>query len=689
MKFFYISTPENFPALKRIIYKMRLTAFIVMLFSFNVSATIYSQNTTLSLDVRNKSIKEILFRIEKMSEFRFIYQSEKINLDKKVSVRVKAQTVESILNRIFEHEDVTYEITENNLILINPNKKSPGNNMIIHETFQQKITVTGIVLDHYGETIIGANVIEKGTTNGITTDIDGRFSLNVGEDAVLQISYVGYIPQEIPVKNQRDFTITLVEDFLKLEEVVVVGYGIQKKINLTGAVSSINSKDLTVAPVANTTNALAGRLPGLTVIQSSGQPGSDGASLNIRGFSSPLIIVDGVEAAFHTIDPNMIESVSILKDGSASIYGSRAGNGVILVTTKRGMQQKPVITFSSNLTLQGVTSMPEPTSAGQYAELEREKWIQSGRPKEQAPFTEEQIRKYYDGSDPQYPNTNWHKELTRDWAPQQQYNISVRGGSEAIKYYGFIGYLNQQSMWKNNGGYYNRYNLQSNIDASISKNLSFQLDLAAIVEDKIFSSRPQSAGGDNVWQDYWNTLPIYPATLPDATKVSYADGGGTGGAHVTSNYKLKGHNKWDNQNFKGTGTLIYKVPGISGLSAKLLVNAIVNYNKTSTFSKPVRYYRYDIASDTYTLAGSLGNTAQLSVNSDRNRSITTQASLNYDKDFSTCIMFRRLCYLKGLISKKTGSRQAVIIFYRLPSNSYMQETTVRRKITVVHRKTEE
>ncbi|MDR1097715.1 MAG: TonB-dependent receptor [Tannerella sp.] len=629
---------------------MRLTVLALMLCSIHISASMYSQNTKLSLDVRKTSIKEILFQIEEMSEFRFIYQSEKVNLNRKISVKVKDQTVETILKRILSGENVIYEITESNLILINPDRKSPGNKTatVRESQQQQKITVTGLVQDQFGEVIIGANVIEKGTANGITTDADGKFTLQVGENAVLQISYIGYTSQEITVGSRRDFFVTLTEDTQKLEEVVVVGYGTQKKLNLTGAVSSIGSKALTVAPVANTTNALAGKLPGLTVIQNSGQPGSDKASLNIRGFDAPLIIVDGVQAEFHTIDPSMIESVSVLKDGSASIYGSRAGNGVKLITTKRGMQQKATITFSSNLTMQGITSMPKPTSAGQYAELEREKWIQSGRPAEQAPFTEEQVRKYYDGSDPQYPNTDWYGVLVRDWAPQQQYNLSVRGGGESIKYYGFIGYLNQQSMWKTNGGKYDRYNLQSNIDAAITKNLNFQLDLATIVETQFFPVRPQGAGADNVWQDFWNTLPIYPATLPDPTKVSYADGGGTGGAHVSSNSGLTGHRKSDNQNFKGTASLNWQVPGVPGLSAKALVNAIINYNKSSVFSKPVEYYRYDIASDTYTLAGAFGNSAQLSVRNDRNWSITTQASLNYDRTFAGAHHVTLLALFEGI-----------------------------------------
>lgn len=622
--------------------KNRILKTILCLLIYFISGSIYAQ---INVSEKNKSIREIIYTIEKVSDYNFFFNNDMSGLDKKTTIHLSGSSIEDVLKNLLKDTDIAYAIKEDNQVVLT-NLNISENNDPKNSQQTPGRHIKGTVVDAQGEPVIGANVIEKGTTNGVITDVDGNFSVQVAENAVLQISYIGYNQQEIPVRNQNYITITLLEDLQALDEVIVVGYGTQKKVNLTGAVSSINNKALTVAPVANTTNALAGRLPGLTVIQNSGQPGSDEASLNIRGFNNlqtkrngqsyndgPLIIVDGIEAPFRTIDPNMIESITILKDGSASIYGSRAGNGVILVTTKRGIQQKPTFTFNSNLTLQGVTSMPRPTSAGQYAELEREKWIQSGRPVEQAPFTEEQVRKYYDGTDPQYPNTDWYDELVRDWAPQQQYNLSVRGGSEAVKYYGFIGYMNQQSMWKKNGGNYNQYNLQSNIDATISKNLSFQLDLAAIINDRKFPARGQGAGGDNVWQDFWNTLPIYPATLPDPTKISYADGGGTGGAHVTSNYNLMGYNKWDNQNFKGTGTINYKIPGVPGLTAKLLVNAIVNYKKETTFNKPVKYYRYDIASDTYTLAGALGNTAQLSVRDDRNSSITTQASLNYDKTF--------------------------------------------------------
>ncbi|MDR1171069.1 MAG: TonB-dependent receptor [Bacteroidales bacterium] len=621
---------------------MKISILLLTVGIFSLSASVYSQDARISIRIQDESINDVLATIKAQTSYSFWFDVNDVDVEQRVSLNISDETVKSVLSQTLKDQDVDFAMYGNHIIIA---KKGTFGSLAA----SQGITVTGTVTDNAGEPMPGVNVVVQGTTTGVVTGSDGKYSISVPDkNAVILFSFIGYSSQETTVGDRTLINVSMVEDTREIEEVVVVGYGVQKKETLTGAVSKISSKDLTVAPVANTTNALAGRLPGLTVIQQSGQPGSDGSSLNIRGFDSPLVIVDGVEAAFHTIDPNMIESISVLKDGSASIYGSRAGNGVILVTTKRGVQQKPVFTFTTNLTLQGITSMPKPTSAGQYAELEREKWIQSGKPEEQAPFTEEQIRKYYDGSDPQYPNTDWYGELVRNWTPQQQYNLSVRGGSENVKYYGFIGYLNQQSMWKNNGGHYDRYNMQSNIDASINKNLSFLLDLAAIVESKIFPVRPQSAGGDNVWQDFWNTLPVYPAHLPDPSLVSYADGGGTGGAHVTSNYELMGYNKWDNQNFKGTGTLLYKVPGVTGLSAKLLVNAIVNYNKVSVFSKPVKYYTYDIASETYTLRGALGNMAQLNTTQNRNLSITTQASLNYDRTFAGAHHITALALFEGI-----------------------------------------
>lgn len=637
------------PCHKKALRRMKTTLLFLFFFATGLFATeVHSQVARVTLDMKNASIRDVLREIEKQSDYLFIFSPNEIDLNKKTSLNMKDKMVSEVLTTIFKHTDIAYAMEGNNIMLLK-----------VAEVFQQnKKNITGTVTDIHGDPIIGANIMEKGTSNGSITDIDGKFAILVNDvENLLLVTYLGYQSQEISIKNKLSLSVVLIEDTQLIDEVVVVGYGTQKKGNLTGSVSMVSSKELTVAPVGKTTNALAGRLPGLVAVQSSGMPGSDEAKLKIRGFDEPLVIVDGVEAPFLSIDPNIIESISILKDGSASIYGSRAGSGVILVTTKRGINQKPTITFSANLSFQGITAMPKTVNAGQYAELMTEKWLHEGRDPDKVPFTTEQIQKYYDGTDPQYTSTNWYNEIIRDWSPMQQYNLSVRGGSESIKYYGFIGYMEQESMFKKNGGGYKRYNIQSNIDATINKNLSFRLDAAGIIENDIASIRVR----DNAqWADFWSTIPIYPATLPDPTKISYADGSGTGGAHVSTNYDLYGYDKRENQNYKITGTLIYKVPGVSGLTAKLLVNSIANYNKITRFSKPIDFYTYDIASETYTLTASMGSKANLDSKYSKNYSITTQASLEYDKIFNKKHHLTALALFEGIDSQGDwlqGSRE--------------------------------
>jgi TonB-linked SusC/RagA family outer membrane protein len=496
---------------------------------------------------------------------------------------------------------------------------------------QQKLTVTGNVVTENNIPLAGVSVNVLGASLGTTSDDGGRFTIQLNRGDTLVLSFVGYEQKQIFVNNEKDVAnISMKSTASSLGEVVVVGYGTQKKETVTGSIASVKGEQLTVAPVASTANTLAGRLPGLVSIQSSGQPGSDAASLSIRGFGGALVIVDGIESSFNNIDANEIESISILKDGSASIYGARAGNGVILVTTKRGKIGKPSITLNSSETLQSITVMPKPASSGQYAEMKSEAWLQSGQPASTVPYTPEQIEKYYKGTDPLYPNTDWYNVLIRNWAPQQQHNLSVRGGSDRIKYYGFVGFLDQQTIWKKNGGDYKRYNMQSNIDARILDNLSLQLDISSIYEDRKFPWRPQSAGANTVWQDYWNTLPIYPATLPDPTKISFANGGGTGGAHVITNSAIAGYDNTVSQNLKGTIALNYYVKSVKGLSAKAFVNISQNYSTNKHFTRPVKFYTYDPVSKIYSLAGALGSRASLSLVDNKGKTITGQFSLNYD-----------------------------------------------------------
>lgn len=584
--------------------------------------------TSVTLGLKNEPLKAAFSKIEKQTSFRFAFVESQVSSVPPLNIPLETRTLRQTLNLLFANTRLGYTVNKNSIVVIE--KRSmvwPGE---LVDTIRE---VSGTITTPDGQPLSGISVMIKGTKRGSVTDNAGNFRIqNVNETSVLVLTGAGYKAMEIPVGSRTEINATLEAEVRQLDDVVVVGYGKQKKINLTGAISSVKGAELTTAPLASTANTLAGRLPGLVSLQSSGQPGADAARLSIRGFGNALIIVDGVETEFNNIDPNQIESISILKDASAAIYGSRAGNGVILVTTKRGSTGKPTITLNSSYTGQGITAFPKMSSSGQITEMSREAWLNSGRPEAGAPYTAGQVRKFYEGTDPQYPNTDWYNILIRKWAPQQQHNLSVRGGSDKIKYYGFLGFLDQGAIWKSgNGGNYKRFNLQSNIDAKISDNLSLQLDLAATNEYRRFPWRSQEKV---LWTDFWQTFPMYPATLPDPAKYSFAQGGGTGGAHLMTNSDIAGYDNTDNQNLRGTIALNYSVKAVRGLSAKAFVNYLQYYSYGKTFVKPLTFYTYDYASDTYTKAGSLYEKAFLTQSTGRSRILTGQFSLNYDRTFS-------------------------------------------------------
>ncbi|MBC7536020.1 MAG: SusC/RagA family TonB-linked outer membrane protein [Ferruginibacter sp.] len=614
---------------KKLLKIMKLTAILLLTACMQVAALSYSQ--TVSLTLKNKPMKQVFREIQKQTGLNVLVDESLLEKAGNVTLKLHNAPLEEALNLCLSNQPLRYTIEDGGILI----QTRPVEILQPVISPVASIVVKGTVTDEKGVPLAGVTVKLKGSANiGTNADANGNFTLQLPDKGgVLIVSYVGYQTNEIPVSKEVELRIVLKQVEIKVDEVVVVGYGTQKKTTITGAISSVKAEQLTIAPVSNVTNALSGKLPGLITKQTSGLPGSDGADLSIRGFGNPLIIVDGIESSLNNIDANQIESISILKDGSASIYGARAGNGVILVTTKRGNNLKPTITFNSSMTNQGVTKMLKPASSGQRSEMEREAWIQSGNPEATAPWTIAQIQKFYDGTDPAFPNTNWYKELIRDWAPQQQHNLSVRGGSEKIKYYGFLSYMNQETMIKTNGGNFARYNMQSNIDAKITDDLTMQLDFAAISENNLSNTRGMGTGG-NMWQDYWQTLPYYPAHLPDPTKVPYAYGAGTGGMQVTSNMAVSGYDKNITQSLRGTISLNYKIKAVKGLSAKAFVNYFKTYNTGKSFSRPVSLWKYEPTSMVYTQVGAYGTAASIGQSASNGNIFTQQYSLNYDNTFN-------------------------------------------------------
>lgn len=401
--------------------------------------------------------------------------------------------------------------------------------------FAQQKNVRGTVVDASGDPLIGVNVSVKGMTIGIITDMEGRYQLEVPANATLLFSYIGYRSQEIAVGNQLSINITMQEDTQNIDEIVVVGYGVQKKETVTGAVSTLKGDDLIKTPVANLSNAIAGKMSGVVTFQRSGEPGYDGATIRIRGSNTlgnndPLIVIDGVAArtgGLERLDPNEIETMSVLKDASAAIYGARAANGVILITTKKGRAgKKPVFSYSFNQGWSKPTNLPEMCEAPQYAELMNELYMNKAM-KNPAKnngvgmgdytlfATQEEIQKYRDGSDPwRYPNTDWYAATFKDWSPQRIHNASLEGGSDKYQYFVNFGHKYTDGLYHKSANNYKQFNLRMNVDAQLNDFIKVGTQLMGRQENRNF---PSQGAGDLLWftsrgrptdQAYWpNGLP--------------------------------------------------------------------------------------------------------------------------------------------------------------------------------------
>lgn len=371
------------------------------------------------------------------------------------------------------------------------------------------VIVTGKLVNERGEPLNGCTITEKGLSNTIQTKADGSFSIEVsGASSVIVISFIGYETLEVPVSGLSGQTITLTPSSSSLDQVVVVGYASQKKATVTGAISTIKGAELVKAPVPNLTAAVVGRVPGLLSVQRSGQPGNDETSLRIRGIgtldngnAAPLVLVDGVERPFSRIDPNEVESISVLKDAaSTAVYGIRGANGVILVTTLKGKEGPAKVNYTGNYAAQIPTRLPEFLDGYDFSRLQLEAQL-NDNPTATPMFTNDELQKFKDGSDPLfYPSIDWLGFMMHDYAPQQQHNVNISGGTSIAKYFVSLGYLDQQGLWKqfvkeyNNNDLYKRFNFRSNLDLDLTKTTRANIQIGG------FSANRSSPGG-SPWVD--------------------------------------------------------------------------------------------------------------------------------------------------------------------------------------------
>ena len=398
-------------------------------------------------------------------------------------------------------------------------------------TQQQGITISGNVIDNAGDPMPGVSVFIPGTNIGTATDINGAYSLLIpNEQVVLEFAYLGYITHRETAGNRRVINIELKEDIQRIEEVVVLGYGTQKKVTLSGAVSAMGTTELLKAPVPNVAHALAGNLSGISTIQFSGQPGGDDPTIFIRGQgsldadrSAPLYMVDGVERSFFQLDPNEIESISILKDASATaVFGVRGANGVVLVTTKRGQSGKPKISVTLSAGLQNPLHVLPYVDSYTFGTRYNEALMNDGTPADQVTFTPQLLEAFRTGSDPLvYPNTNWMDLTVRSLTPQTQHNVNISGGTDQVRYFISIGYLNQGGIfrsfedtydanWK-----YDRYNYRANLDIDVTKTTLLKVNLGGRSENR---HNPNLDAG-TFWRDMQYALPFGGAGLVDGKHI--------------------------------------------------------------------------------------------------------------------------------------------------------------------------
>jgi len=474
----------------------------------------------------------------------------------------------------------------------------------LNEILQEEIT--GTVTNEEGESIPGAAILVSGTTVGTTTDVDGQFSLSVPENAEhLTVSFVGYLTQNILIGDQTTFDIILESETFDLDELVVVGYGTQRRANVIGSVTSVQSRDLTDAPVSNVSNALTGRLPGGIFMQEVGEPGQDQATIRVRGTSTlnnnePLIVIDGIPGRnLNSLNPSDIESVTVLKDASAAIYGARAANGVILVTTKRGVTDAPpTLTYQVSRGMLSPTMLPEMADAATYATMIREMQSYRDFDEESMAFSQDDIEKYRSGEYPwTHPNTDWFDEALRDYSTTQRHNLSIGGGTQNVRYFTSLASQFDDGIYTNNNTSFNRFNLKANIDVTVNEYLDIGLDLTGIREDRMRASR----SSNSVYQAAIRLYPTSPALWPNGLPGPDIE---HGDQPLVSASDQTGFNEDQRIISNNVLTARFHVPGVDGL----MLSGYFAYDSFSRESKLFQqpWTLYDLNLDAYLAAGNTG-----------------------------------------------------------------------------------
>jgi TonB-linked SusC/RagA family outer membrane protein len=580
----------------------------------------------ITIQKNNAPVSEILKEIEKQSGHFFVFSKDDLNTQQRISLNVNNENLETVLQKCCSSLHLIYVLSGNNIIL---KRQEPEN--IPEKEVQTPViqTVIGKVTDADNQPVVGALVVEKAQPeNAVFTGSDGNFTLTLSPAGAIAVHYLGLADRIVPVKGRRFLSIVMEADAKMIDELVVIGYGTQKQIYLTGSVASIAGGKLVQAQRPNLTNTLAGNLPGVRSVQRSGRPGYDGSQIDIRGYGDEILaIVDGVERPFAQIDPNEIESISVLKDAAAAVYGIRGANGVLLITTKKGQESKSRISYNYNLALQSITRYPACMNVWDYMNSYNEAILNLSQPGQTPPFSQAAIAAA--------GNTDWQKEVLKNTAPMQQHNVNVSGGNKEIKYFFSLGYLNQDGILKTRDNF-QRFNLRSNISALIAGHWKAELQIGGRRE--ICDAPATVSGGgsdDNFSQGIFKNLVM---ALPD--KPVYANNnslyynylGTEPNPMALLDRNLAGTDIKQYEEWTGQFALNYNVPIIQGLAIKAQWAYDRQNNTQDIFKKACSEYIYDPDNNQYkpvVLTSTTRKTESLS----RNNILTQQYSVQYDQTF--------------------------------------------------------
>lgn len=618
----YILYRQSILEIKHIFRIMKIT--VIALFTciytlFAVEAT--SQNVKVSIQANGFSVQKVISEIEKQTDYLFVYDKNDVNVNRKVFLSANNESVSDILNKIFEGTGVTYKIVGKNITLIK-------GEVLTYNTIDQQESkkITGKVINQSGEPVIGANVVEKGTTNGNITDIDGHFALSVAPNSTLIFSFIGYATVEIPVSGKTDLIVTLREDTEMLDEVVVVGYGTVKKRDLTGSVGTLKGDELASRKTTQLSNALQGAVAGVLVTRDNASPGASAGSIKVRGVTtigdtSPLVIIDGVPGSINDVNPNDVENMSVLKDAaSASIYGSRAAAGVILIATKRAGEKDLTIGYNFEYGLEIPTKQPKHVGIKRYLETTNELRYNDNKAGgwNQA-YSDELINNWEANNltDPnKYPITDWTDLILKGSAPRQTHTIDIAGGSKAVKTKASFSYDHIDGLYADR--YYERFMFRVNNDFTINKYLGATLDFN-------FKRSKTHSPNYNPFSDIRFASMVYPAVWEDGR---YADGKNGNNPYAMVN-EGGSKDEWYNQ-IGGRAAL--NITPIDGLKLSGVIAPVYNFNKTKAFRTSIPW---TLADDPNTIGGYMEGykTTKLTENRNDNYNVTIQALANYMKAF--------------------------------------------------------